>query len=102
MFMEIRNNSYDSVSGNAKFTSNSMPNYFLKALVICICLLGCMWQIASIIKLYFAYPTTVFVNVQNMEKLHYPELLFAIIIELLFKIIFTECIKKNQIYSLFN
>lgn len=71
-FMEKRKNFHDSVSENAKFTSNSMLHYFLKALVMCICLLGCMWQIASIIKLYFAYPTTVFVNVQNMEKLQLP------------------------------
>jgi nitrate reductase gamma subunit len=72
-FMENRKNSNDSVNKNAKYrTSNSLLDYFLKAIVMCICLLGCMWQIASIIKLYFAYPATVFVNVQNMEKLQLP------------------------------
>jgi nitrate reductase gamma subunit len=99
-FMENRKNSNDSVNKNAKYrTSNSLLDYFLKAIVMCICLLGCMWQIASIIKLYFAYPATVFVNVQNMEKLQLPGVTLCNNNRFVFLHNLTECnFKKSNLF----
>ena len=65
--ININNNGKDDT-----LTGRLVIHYFLKALMMCLCTIGCMFQIASIIKLYFDYPTTVFVNVQNMDKLYLP------------------------------
>jgi hypothetical protein len=59
-------------SSDKNINSNLMLNYMLKALVTCLCLFGCFWQIAQILRLYFSYPTTVYVNVSNMDKLRLP------------------------------
>ncbi len=59
-------------SSEKDISSNLMLRYLLKALVTCLCLFGCFWQITQILRLYFSYPTNVYVNVRNMEKLQLP------------------------------
>ncbi len=55
-----------------EMASNSMLRYLLKALVMCLCLIGCLWQICLILKLYFSYPAINLVNVENMNNLLLP------------------------------
>ncbi len=55
-----------------QMSSNSMLSYLLKALVMCLCLIGCFWQICLILKLYYSYPANVLVNVENMNNLRLP------------------------------
>jgi hypothetical protein len=52
--------------------SNSLLHHLVKVIVMCLCLMGCFWQIALILKLYLSYPATVFVSVRNMPKLQLP------------------------------
>jgi len=52
----------------------SLIHYFLKFLVLFICLFSCLWLIFDIVRLYFDYPTTVFVNLQTMAKLQMPSI----------------------------
>lgn len=63
----------NEVSAN-EVSATVMIHYLLKALVICGCTIGCMFQIATIVSIFFSYPTTVFVNVQTMDKLNLPGL----------------------------
>jgi hypothetical protein len=64
----IKNKFFSNIQSN----SDSMLRYLLKALVMCLCLIGCFWQIGLILKLYFSYPATVLVSVENMDNLQLP------------------------------
>lgn len=46
--------------------------YLLKSLIMFICITGCGYQCISIIRMYFRFPTTVYVYVHAMEKLNLP------------------------------
>lgn len=61
-----------AVNNNELNCNINTLHYVFKALVLCICLTGCLWQITSILHLYFNYPTTVFVYSETMDKLFLP------------------------------
>ncbi len=62
----------NNAENDKQIISNSLLHYLVKVIVMCICLMGCIWQIALILKLYLSYPATVFVSVRNMPKLQLP------------------------------
>ena len=73
-YVDYRQNRSLIKDNEIHLTANLMLHYLLKSMVICLCTIGCMFQIATIIKLFFDYPTTVFINVQTMDKLFLPGL----------------------------
>ncbi len=62
----------NQISSEKDISINLMLHYLLKALVTCLCLFDCFWQISQILTHYFSYPTSVYINVRNMEKLQLP------------------------------
>lgn len=47
-------------------------HYALRTIILVACILGCFAQIGAIINLFFSYPTYVFVDLKQMEKLLLP------------------------------
>jgi len=69
----IENHNWNFFDGK-DISSYTLIHYFLKSLVLFICLFGCFWLIFDIVRLYFDYPTTVFVNLQTMDRLQLPSI----------------------------
>jgi len=67
----MKNHNWNYLDGKDNYW---LIHYFLKSLVLLICLFGCFWLIFDIVRLYFDYPTTVFVNLQTMDKLQLPSI----------------------------
>jgi len=67
----LKNHNCNYLDGKDNY---SLIHYFFKSIVLFICLFGCLWYIIDIVRLYFDYPTNVFVNLQTMDKLQFPSI----------------------------
>ncbi|XP_054152493.1 uncharacterized protein LOC128951269 [Oppia nitens] len=72
-YINIRDyNRVTKQSPDTIITGSQMIHYLVKGLVMCLCTIGCTYQIVTIVTLFFDYPTIVFVNVRTMDKLYLP------------------------------
>ena len=66
----------EAIFGNqsSKHTSPAylLTHYLLRLIILILCLVGCFFQIGTIVHMYFSYPAIVFVDIHPMEKLLLP------------------------------
>src|SRR6266487_3195337 len=60
---------------NDRFTCLNVHNYHIGFAIIC--LIGCLYHISSLCKVYFVYPTTVTVTIERHYEVELPAISFC-------------------------